>query len=96
MGELTQTKEELAKAHQRIEWLERKLAASRVQALLDPLPVGTEFRLDDVGTAYSSTYRKNGRGLWDQLTTYCPVRNMSADFLGFCVGEASIRKALLS
>lgn len=73
-------------------WHNRKDEAARVAAVLDPLPVGTEFQLTHVGLAYLGRYRKNSEGLWDQIAApEAPlVRNMDAEHLGFCVGEAAV------
>ena len=73
-------------------WHTQKAEGERVAALLSPLPVGTEFQLTHVQLAYLGLYRKNSAGLWDQVAApESPlVRNMSADHLGFCVGEAAV------
>lgn len=64
-----------------------------VERLVGGFLVGTA----GVTRAYVATYRKNDAGLWDQVQGTCEpphVVNMSADHLGFVVGEKPIREAL--
>jgi len=82
---------------QRDEWNRRKDEGRQVAALLEPLPVGHEFRLTNVASAYAATYRKNDEGTWDQVTAPVNplVTHMDAEHLGFCVGLTAIEKEVL-
>jgi hypothetical protein len=79
-------------------WLALKMRGVRAGAILDPLPVGSEFTLRNVERAYCARYVKEDSGLWSQVrgTTGAPhVVNIDAQFLGFCVGVAPIVTAIL-
>lgn len=83
-------------AKDRAEWMQRKAEGAAVKVLLDWRPVGFEFRLENVSFAYVATYRKNGSGLWDQVSAPSTplVVNIEASHLGFVVGVDAIRKVL--